>query len=46
MADMSAAIAALRQHFGHLAFRDGQEALVSAVLSGCDVLAVMPTGSG
>jgi ATP-dependent DNA helicase RecQ len=36
----------LQAHFGHRAFRPGQEALVSAVLSGCDVLAVMPTGSG
>ena len=40
------AIAALRRHFGHDAFREGQEALVAAVLSGRDVLAVMPTGSG
>jgi ATP-dependent DNA helicase RecQ len=39
-------IAALRRHFCHDAFRDGQEALVAAVLSGRDVLAVMPTGSG
>jgi ATP-dependent DNA helicase RecQ len=36
----------LRAHFGHGAFRQGQEPLVSAVLSGRDVLAVMPTGSG
>lgn len=37
---------ALRRHFGHEAFRPGQEAVVSAVLAGHDVLAVMPTGSG
>ena len=37
---------ALRTHFGHRAFRTGQEQVVSAVLSGVDVLAVMPTGSG
>ena len=37
---------ALRKHFGHQAFRPGQEQIVSAVLSGQDVLAVMPTGSG
>ena len=37
---------ALRQHFGHQAFRPGQEQIVGAVLSGQDVMAVMPTGSG
>ena len=36
----------LQKHFGHHAFRPGQEQLVAAVLSGRDVLAVMPTGSG
>jgi ATP-dependent DNA helicase RecQ len=36
----------LRRHFGHREFRDGQEQIVSAVLGGRDVLAVMPTGSG
>jgi ATP-dependent DNA helicase RecQ len=39
-------LAALTRHFGHEAFRPGQEALVGAVLAGSDVLAVMPTGSG
>src|SRR5687768_4454471 len=39
-------VATLRTHFGHPAFRPGQEQLVKAVLSGRDVLAVMPTGSG
>jgi ATP-dependent DNA helicase RecQ len=39
-------VATLRTHFGHPAFRPGQEQLVAAVLSGRDVLAVMPTGSG
>jgi ATP-dependent DNA helicase RecQ len=39
-------LTALHAHFGHAAFRPGQEPLVAAVLSGCDVLAVMPTGSG
>ena len=37
---------ALRRHFGHDAFRPGQEAIVRAALAGRDVLAVMPTGSG
>jgi ATP-dependent DNA helicase RecQ len=36
----------LHTHFGHHMFRPGQEQLVAAVLSGHDVLAVMPTGSG
>ena len=36
----------LRTHFGHGAFRPWQERIVAAVLSGRDVLAVMPTGSG
>ena len=36
----------LREHFGHLGFRPGQEAVVRAVLEGHDVMAVMPTGSG
>lgn len=40
------ALAMLQRHFGHGSFRPGQEPLVSAVLSGRDVLAVMPTGSG
>ena len=43
---MSSLLDALRQHFGHEAFRAGQEALVRAVIDGGDVLAVMPTGSG
>ena len=38
--------ARLRAHFGHAEFRQGQESIVAAVLGGCDVLAVMPTGSG
>src|SRR5438128_12677899 len=36
----------LHRHFGHTAFRPGQEDLVRASLDGRDVLAVMPTGSG
>ena len=39
-------ITALHAHFGHQAFRPGQEHIVGAVLGGRDVLAVMPTGSG
>ena len=36
----------LRGYFGHHEFRPGQHDVVSGVLSGADVLAVMPTGSG
>src|SRR5262249_21673963 len=39
-------VAALARHFGHPAFRPGQEEIVRAVMDGRDVLAVMPTGSG
>ncbi|MEO8433223.1 MAG: RecQ family ATP-dependent DNA helicase [Acidobacteriota bacterium] len=37
---------ALLRHFGHEAFRPGQEDVVRSVMAGRDVLAVMPTGSG
>lgn len=36
----------LKQYFGHSEFRPGQEPLVDALLSGRDVLGVMPTGAG
>ena len=36
----------LKRFFGHSSFRDGQEPLVNALLSGRDVLGVMPTGAG
>ena len=38
--------ALLKQYFGHSKFRPGQEALIDALLSGRDVLGVMPTGAG
>lgn len=37
---------ALKTYFGHDTFRPGQEAVVDALLSGRDVMAVMPTGAG
>ena len=37
---------ALGERFGHAQFRRGQEPIVTTVLEGRDVLAVMPTGSG
>ena len=36
----------LKHHFGHDAFRPGQEALVDGILSGRDALGIMPTGGG
>ncbi len=36
----------LKQYFGHDAFRPGQDALIDRLLSGKDVLGVMPTGAG
>ena len=39
-------LAALRQFFGFSEFRAGQQTLIDAVLSGRDVLGVIPTGGG
>ena len=36
----------LKDVFGHDSFRDGQESLIDALLSGRDALGIMPTGSG
>jgi len=38
--------AALQEHFGFSEFKDGQERVVSALVSGQDALVVMPTGGG
>jgi len=46
MADLTAAQRCLRSVFGFETFRPGQAEIVSAILDGRDVLAVMPTGSG
>jgi ATP-dependent DNA helicase RecQ len=37
---------ALKQHFGHNAFREYQESIIQATLNKNDVIAVLPTGSG
>lgn len=37
---------ALKQYFGHTAYRPGQEALIDALTARRDVLGVMPTGAG
>ena len=36
----------LKVFFGYDTFRDGQEDIINAILSGRDVLAIMPTGAG
>lgn len=36
----------LKQVFGHSEFRQGQEELINSLLSGRDVLGIMPTGAG
>lgn len=42
----AAAFDTLKRYFGYSSFRPGQERMVSAILSGCDALGVMPTGAG
>ena len=41
-----AAHESLKRYFGYDSFRDGQEALINDILSGRDVLGIMPTGAG
>lgn len=43
---METALELLRSSFGFSSLRPGQEAVVQAVLSGRDTLAIMPTGGG
>ena len=43
---LARAEAALSEYFGHAAFRPNQQALIEQVLTGRDVLGVMPTGAG
>ncbi|MBO5347105.1 MAG: RecQ family ATP-dependent DNA helicase [Lachnospiraceae bacterium] len=36
----------LRKYFGYTSFKEGQEELVDGILTGRDVLGIMPTGAG
>ena len=36
----------LKTYFGYDSFREGQEDIIRAILSGEDALAIMPTGAG
>ena len=46
MTELQKARAVLKDVFGYDAFRPGQESVIAAILSGRDVMAVMPTGAG
>ena len=38
--------AALKNHFGHDSFRDGQRQVIETLLAGRSALAIFPTGGG
>lgn len=38
--------ALMKEHFGYSSFRSAQETLIESLISGQDVLGIMPTGSG
>ena len=46
MPTMQEAQAVLKKYFGHDSFRQGQSAVIGALLAGRDALCVMPTGAG
>ena len=46
MSNLAAAEKILKTTFGFESFRSGQDEIIGTVLSGSDVMAVMPTGSG
>jgi ATP-dependent DNA helicase RecQ len=46
MQTFSDPVSSLRKHFGFDRFREGQQEVISTILSGKDAVVVMPTGSG
>src|SRR5215813_3512361 len=46
MRSLAEALPSLRKHFGFEDFREGQREVIATILSGKDVVVVMPTGSG
>src|SRR5215813_13760522 len=42
----TSALESLHRHFGFDGFREGQREIIDAVMTGNDVVVVMPTGSG
>ena len=46
MTDFSDKYSVLRDFFGHREFREGQQPLIDALLSGHDAVGIMPTGAG
>lgn len=46
MTDYNDKYSVLRDFFGHESFRDGQEEIIDSILSGRDVMGIMPTGAG
>ena len=43
---MDRAIELLKKYYGYDSFREGQREVIESILSGRDVLAIMPTGGG
>lgn len=44
--DIESARVVLKKYYGHDSFRNGQEQIISNLISGRDVLGIMPTGAG
>lgn len=44
--EINSARSALKKYYGHDSFRAGQEEIINSLISGRDVLGIMPTGAG